>query len=602
MKLIDIKYQNLFSIFTSKKSWEVLIVLLVGVIITVVAVSHAKNKRIDNVNQNFISNCNDITVRLDVRFKAHAQLLRSSAAFFTATDTVTREQWKIFNESEKISRNLVGIQGVGYSLIIPKNKLKQHIQSFRENGFPDYNVYPSGDREIYTSIIYLEPFSGRNLRAFGYDMFSEPIRRKAMELSRDSDFAILSGKVLLVQETDKDVQAGTLMYLPVYKKGRQTTTVMERQCAIKGWVYSPYRMDDLMSGILGNWDLLKRNRIKLEIYDDENITDEALLFDSQKNDKEVNKVKPNLYLKLPIEFNGKKWTLQFTSHDESLSILKGDTLILLISGIIISILLSILTLVLINTRFRASQIQMLNGKLEKLNIDKDRFISILGHDLKNPFSNILGFSEILTDQINSLNSDEIKEIAGNINKSARITNNLLEGILMWARTQQGSIPFKPQNLSLSATCENILEILNPNAKAKNITINHSATEHITVFADDDMLKAILRNLVSNAIKFTNKNGAININATQTDSNVTISISDNGIGIKPNNLVKLFDISEVLSTTGTAKETGTGLGLLICKEFVGKHQGKIWVESEVGKGSDFKFTLPISVEQAKSINN
>jgi signal transduction histidine kinase len=602
MKLIDIKYQNLFSIFTSKKSWEVLIVLLVGVIITVVAVSHAKNKRIDTVNQNFISNCNDITVRLDVRFKAHAQLLRSSAAFFTATDTVTREQWKIFNESEKISRNLVGIQGVGYSLIIPKNKLKQHIQSFRENGFPDYNVYPSGDREIYTSIIYLEPFSGRNLRAFGYDMFSEPIRRKAMELSRDSDFAILSGKVLLVQETDKDVQAGTLMYLPVYKKGKQTTTVMERQSAIKGWVYSPYRMDDLMSGILGNWDLLKRNRIKLEIYDDENITDEALLFDSQKNDKEVNKVKPNLYLKLPIEFNGKKWTLQFTSHDESLSILKGDTLILLISGIIISILLSILTLVLINTRFRASQIQMLNGKLEKLNIDKDRFISILGHDLKNPFSNILGFSEILTDQINSLNSDEIKEIAGNINKSARITNNLLEGILMWARTQQGSIPFKPQNLSLSATCENILEILNPNAKAKNITINHSATEHITVFADDDMLKAILRNLVSNAIKFTNKNGAININATQTDSNVTISISDNGIGIKPNNLVKLFDISEVLSTTGTAKETGTGLGLLICKEFVGKHQGKIWVESEVGKGSDFKFTLPISVEQAKSINN
>jgi CHASE1-domain containing sensor protein len=277
MKLIDIKNQNLFSIFTSKKSWEVLIVLLVGIIITVVAIFYAYNNRIENENQNFISNCNDIAVRLDVRFKAHAQLLRSSAAFFAATDTVTREQWKIFNESEKISRNLVGIQGVGYSLIIPKNKLKQHIQSFRENGFPDYNVYPSDDREIYTSIIYLEPFSGRNLRAFGYDMFSEPVRRKAMELARDSDFAMLSGKVLLVQETDKDVQAGTLMYLPVYKKGRQTTTVLERQSAIKGWGYSPYGMDDLMSGILGNWDLLNKNRIKLEIYDDGNIIDEALL-------------------------------------------------------------------------------------------------------------------------------------------------------------------------------------------------------------------------------------------------------------------------------------------------------------------------------------
>jgi len=596
------KYQNLFSIFTSKKLWGVLSVLFFGVIITVVAVFYAYNNRIENVNQNFISNCNDIAVRIDVRFKAHAQLLRSSAAFFTASDTVTREQWKIFNESEKISKNLVGIQGVGYSLIIPTNKLKQHIQSFRENGFPDYNVYPSGDREIYTSIIYLEPFSGRNLYAFGYDMFSEPVRRKAMELSRDSDFAMLSGKVLLVQETDKDVQAGALMYLPVYKKGRQTTTVMERQAAIKGWVYSPYRMDDLMSGILGNWDLSNRNRIKLEIYDEENISDEALLYDSQKNDIEVNKVKSNLYLKLPIEFNGKKWTLQFTSYDANLSILKGDTLIFLISGIIISILLSILTLVLINIRFRASQIQILNVKLEKLNIDKDRFISILGHDLKNPFSNILGLSEILTDEINNLKTDEIEDIVKNINKSARIINKLLEDILMWARTQQGKMPFNPQILSFRDICMDIFKVLSPNANAKNITINYSAPDEIYIFADIDMLKTVLLNLVSNAIKFTDNGGAIKINVEENSGNATISVSDNGIGIEPDSLAKLFNISEVITTKGTAKETGTGLGLLLCKEFVEKHGGKIWVESEVGKGSNFKFTLPISNEQSGDINN
>ena len=241
-------------------------------------------------------------------------------------------------------------------------------------------------------------------------------------------------------------------------------------------------------------------------------------------------------------------------------------------------------------------------KLLQLNADKDRFISILGHDLKNPFNNILGFSEILTDEIDSLNKDEIKEIAGNINKSAQITNNLLEDILMWARTQQGNIPFKPQNLSFSDICKNILEILNPNANAKNIAINYSTADHINVFADVDMLKTVLRNLVSNAIKFTNNGGAININAKQIDSNVTISVSDNGIGIAPDDLAKLFDISEVLTTKGTAGETGTGLGLLLCKEFVEKHGGKIWVESEVGKGSDFKFTLPIYAEQKKIFKN
>ena len=233
-------------------------------------------------------------------------------------------------------------------------------------------------------------------------------------------------------------------------------------------------------------------------------------------------------------------------------------------------------------------------KLRQLNVDKDRFISILGHDLKNQFNNILGFSEILTDEIDSLNKDEITDIAKNINKSAIITNKLLEDILMWARTQQGKIPFNPQKLRFADICENIIENLKPSADAKSIVLNRIAQDEITVFADIDMLKTVLRNLVSNAIKFTNKNDVINISAKENSENVTISVSDNGTGIPTESLVKLFDISEVISTKGTAKETGTGLGLLLCKEFVEKHNGKIWVESEVDKGSEFKFTLPVSV--------
>jgi two-component system sensor histidine kinase/response regulator len=231
------------------------------------------------------------------------------------------------------------------------------------------------------------------------------------------------------------------------------------------------------------------------------------------------------------------------------------------------------------------------AKLLLLNLDKDRFISILGHDLKNPFNNILGFSEILNDEIESLNKEEIKDIAKNINKSARFTNKLLEDILIWAKMQQGKIPFEPQNLSFTDICRDTLEILNQAASAKNISVNCLAADQLNVFADNEMLKSVLRNLVSNAIKFTNNGGAIYINAKQDSENVTISVSDNGIGIPPDNLAKLFDISQVLTTTGTAQETGTGLGLLLCKEFVERHGGKIWVESEEDKGSDFKFTLP-----------
>ena len=241
-------------------------------------------------------------------------------------------------------------------------------------------------------------------------------------------------------------------------------------------------------------------------------------------------------------------------------------------------------------------------KLNQLNIDKNRFISILSHDLKSPFNNILGLSEILTEDSRKLDAAEIEDIANEINKSARSTYNLLEDILLWARTQQGKIPFKPQILNFRDICKNILETLIPNADAKNIAINCSAEDHINVFADIDMLKTVLRNLMSNAIKFTNNGGAINMRAEQTDSDVTISVSDNGIGITPDDLTKFFDISEVITTKGTAGETGTGLGLLLCKEFVEKHGGKIWVESEVGKGSDFKFTLPGLNEQATGVNN
>jgi signal transduction histidine kinase len=592
MKLIGSNYKYLFFSLSLKYLWKALIILLFGLVLTFMAVRQAqKNARVI-ANQDFESTGNEIKLKLDARLKAHALLLRSGAAFFAASDTVTQEQLKKFLERVKINRNLPGIQGVGYSLIIPKNQLKQHIQTIRKNGFPDYNVIPVGDREIYTSIIYLEPFAGRNLRAFGYDMFTEPVRRKAMEISRDSDIAKLSDKIILVQETNEDLQAGSLMYVPVYRNGMQINTVEERRAAIRGWVYSPYRINDLINGILGKWDLPYENRIHLEIYDNDSISDEALLYDSQSDNKVTNKDRSDLYLKLPVIFNGKKWTLQLTGNNEDLSVLHGKILMVLITGITISLLLFALSLALINANLRAGQINLLNTQLEKLNIDKDRFLSILGHDLRSPFNVLLGLSEILTKDIRKFEIDEIEDIAKDINISAQNTFNLLEDILMWAATQQGKIPFNPRNLRFADICSETTEILKPGADAKHISIDYSATDNLNVFADEDMLKTVLRNLVSNAIKFTNNGGVINITAKQNQSNITISVSDNGVGIPPDNLVKLFDISEVMTTNGTAKETGTGLGLLLCKEFVEKHGGKIWVESVVGKGSDFNFTLPV----------
>lgn len=242
------------------------------------------------------------------------------------------------------------------------------------------------------------------------------------------------------------------------------------------------------------------------------------------------------------------------------------------------------------TELKQSEIELL-----QLNMDKDRFISILGHDLKSPLISLLSLSDVLVENIQNYETDEIEPILVEIKQSTRITYDLLEDLLSWAKAQSGKISFNPQKLLFSDICENVVEILGPNAKAKSIKINLPATDPQIIVADVEMLRTIMRNLLSNAIKFTSKGGEINIQAKDDSAMVKILVSDNGVGIAPDNLAKLFSISSIHSTRGTEKEKGTGLGLLLCKEFVENHRGKIWAESEEGKGSTFIFTLPKIIE-------
>ncbi len=238
------------------------------------------------------------------------------------------------------------------------------------------------------------------------------------------------------------------------------------------------------------------------------------------------------------------------------------------------------------------QVQQYVKELNTLVTDKDRFISILAHDLKSPFSSILGFLEILSENIHDYDIDEIEKMIHIIHDASKKTYNLLEDVLMWTRAQSGKLPFEPEELNFTITCLDLIEIMNPNAIAKSIALNYISMDGINILADKNMLNTILRNLVANAIKFTQNGGKICISAERKEQNVTISVSDTGIGISPEKIPTLFDATQTQTTNGTANEKGSGIGLLLCKEFVEKHGGKIWVESVIGKGSNFLFTLPV----------
>ncbi|BAX81865.1 sensor histidine kinase [Labilibaculum antarcticum] len=232
-------------------------------------------------------------------------------------------------------------------------------------------------------------------------------------------------------------------------------------------------------------------------------------------------------------------------------------------------------------------------KLKELNATKDKFFSIIAHDLRSPFNNIIGFSELLIEKVNDTSFTESEKYLNVINSSANNTLTLLDNLLNWAKSQTGKISFKPEKIVFSNIILEVLKLEKTIANAKNISLNYFTADEIEVYADEDMLKIILRNLISNAIKFTKPGGEIRVFAILTKDWVEITISDNGVGMNEEKRKELFKISSNSSTIGTAKEKGSGLGLILCKEFVKKHGGNIWTESELGKGSDFKFTLPFN---------
>jgi len=244
-----------------------------------------------------------------------------------------------------------------------------------------------------------------------------------------------------------------------------------------------------------------------------------------------------------------------------------------------------------NRKIAEKELEESRVRLSEANVTKDRFFSIIGHDLRSPCSSIIGISELLVEQINEKDYDGIENYAKIIHDSSKRAMNLLTNLLDWSRAQTGKIEFNPEHFELVTTINEVVALYIDSAQQKSINISKKLSYNIPVVADEAMIKTILRNLISNAVKFTNPGGEIKIGAEQNEKELIVSVTDNGVGINKENIDKLFRIDYTYSTLGTNKEKGTGLGLLLCKEFIEMHGGKIWAESNEGKGCSFNFSLP-----------
>jgi PAS domain S-box-containing protein len=238
-----------------------------------------------------------------------------------------------------------------------------------------------------------------------------------------------------------------------------------------------------------------------------------------------------------------------------------------------------------------AEIKLKNEQLQKLNAEKDKFFSIIAHDMKNSFNSIVGFSDLLLTHIKEKNFDDVEKYSEIIWRSSIRTMNLLMNLMEWSQSQTGRMVFKPEYFELSDLIIEIELLFADIAEQKSINITKELFHNTPVFADRAMIGTVLRNLISNAIKFTKPKGNIIISTVEKNNELEISVNDNGVGVPKSAINKLFRIDEDYTTVGTQNEKGTGLGLVLCKDFVEKHSGKIWVESEQEKGTTIYFTIP-----------
>lgn len=256
------------------------------------------------------------------------------------------------------------------------------------------------------------------------------------------------------------------------------------------------------------------------------------------------------------------------------------------------IVITLLVIIMASITYSRLQLKKIaNKKLQELNAMKDKFFGIIAHDLKNPFNIIFGFTEILLHEFDTLSREDKLRFIREIDKSSRQTFKLLENLLYWSRSQTGRMDFKPKVLNLTWMIKETFSVFESLAKNKNISLSTNATDDVEAFGDEEMIKTVLRNLISNGIKFTNSGGKVSVLLKSIDGNKEITVEDTGVGIKEETKEKLFSIENVSTSDGTHGEKGTGLGLILCKEFVEKNGGTIRVESEIGKGSKFIFTIP-----------
>ncbi len=564
--------------------------------------------------------------RIKIRMDTYEQILRGGVALYESSERVTREEWRQYVKTLQITTKYPGIQGVGVSRMILPEQKTEFEASVQNEGFPKFKIKPEGDRKLFSSIVFLEPFDFRNRRAFGYDMFSEPVRREAMQYAAETGQPAVSGRVTLVQETDTDIQSGFLMYLPVYRHDMPVDTKENRLRAHWGFVYSPFRMNDLMNGILG----AGLPDVDFEIFDADNPVPENLLYRSNEKSPRLS-TQARFTTEYKIHIGNRYWRLKLASTPYMESEI-DDTLptLVAVGGGIVDLLIFLILWFMAVSRQRleihtqqlqASENQLKKAKkqleqsvqeislaneknkklyLKTLELDelKTQFFANVSHELRTPLTLIIGPVQKYLSRIDIDDTD--RQNFELILRNARFLHRHVSNLLDIGKLDAHRMRPQYSLLDLAHQVRTIASNFDIIAAEQKISYQVLIPESLPAEIDPEKFQRIVLNLLSNAFKFTPEQGEIVIQLKSEHDNAVLDVCDNGPGIPQDQHQAIFDRFRQLDGHSTRLRGGTGLGLSIVKEFTQLMKGDVKVKTSASGGACFEVKIPLKAPEDSQI--
>lgn len=542
-----------------------------------------RNARREKLFEQRVSGATDL---LRKRIIDYVQILKGCQALFYASDSVTVDNWKEYVETLSLSVNYPGIQAVAYAAYIDKSLIPTVENEVRRSGYSEFEVKSNFQSDKLTPIIFIEPFRGRNLRAFGYDMYSETRRREAIDRALITGQPALTRLVTLVQETDEDIQPGFLLYLPVYRNHKAALTEQHRKKNIKGFVYSPFRAHDLMQVVFSRF-----TDLHIEIYDGNIAKSQNLLFKSNGGAYDLNAIKrrkETLMSDSTTYIAGTQWRMIVRPTDTFGSTVESrEPALILAFGLSISILLALLSIHIIRNKTRAVEDLQLSREIET---KKDEFISIASHELKTPLTSIKAYLQLL--ERGDLKNNEHNFVKKSLVQIKKL-NNLIADLLDVSKIQAGSLQLNLSDFPLKELIYESIETVGHMYSSHEIILESEVPE-VSLHGDKFRLEQALTNLLINGIKYSPRSTKVYVNAILDNNEVQITVKDSGIGISAESQKRIFE--KFYRAEGLSSNlSGLGMGLFISHEIVSRHKGSIAVVSEVNKGSVFIIKLPYSHE-------